>query len=449
MKKSMVWVVLATLFTACAPDSNNLQVHLKGRLLEMGSRSVEMEYSGVSGDFGKSKNMTFLTDNDGYFDTTFVLPEPGYFYISRNILYLSPGDDMEVYLTTDTRVAKFSGKGSAANTFLQDRLYPKGGSFLGSGEYVRANFEQTKSCVDSLAALKLAQLDTLSGVTELFKENERMRIKANVLNSYLSYTAYNKENKEASREEKRNWHAYFIATITPDVNTLMKEIAKDKYLDITDLRDVVIYNLNNQPFFSNVEVTPRMREIAEAQNVLAQLDASTDPTVIAEMEKTIQLFQDTDIIAELKQKIEGVKSLMPTQPAHDIVMTDTTGKEVLLSSFRGKNIYLDCWATWCGPCIEESPAFAALEQKYRDKDIVFIQLSTDNSRKSWLSYLKHKQPTVIQYNSVDNEGLRNKWQVKYIPRFILIDKNFTIVNAFALRPSEPGIEACLDELLSR
>ena len=58
---------------------------------------------------------------------------------------------------------------------------------------------------------------------------------------------------------------------------------------------------------------------------------------------------------------------MTGQPAHEIIMTDVDGNEVLLSSFKGKNIYLDCWATWCGPCIQESPAFAALSEKYKDK----------------------------------------------------------------------------------
>ncbi len=117
-------------------------------------------YTGVTGDFGTSLNRIIKTDASGYFDTTFVLEQPTYFNISRNILYLSPGDDLEVYLTPDTRQATFKGKGSEAQLFLKDRLYPKGGSFLLSGRNVRENFEKTKEVVDALAASKLAQLDT-------------------------------------------------------------------------------------------------------------------------------------------------------------------------------------------------------------------------------------------------------------------------------------------------
>ena len=183
-----VWLMLCSLAVLSGCKTTPVaEIHLKGRLADMGSQEVSMEYTGVTGDFGTGRNIMLKTNEEGYFDTILPLREPTYFNISRNILYLSPGDDLEVYLTPDTRQATFKGKGSEAQLFLKDRLYPKGGSFLLSGRNVRENFEKTKEVVDALAASKLAQLDTLKGVTELFKENERIRVKANLLNSYLTY----------------------------------------------------------------------------------------------------------------------------------------------------------------------------------------------------------------------------------------------------------------------
>ena len=85
--------------------------------------------TGVTGDFGTSLNRIIKTDASGYFDTTFVLEQPMYFNISRNILYLSPGDDLEVYLTPDTRQATFKGKGSEAQLFLKRSALSQGGLF--------------------------------------------------------------------------------------------------------------------------------------------------------------------------------------------------------------------------------------------------------------------------------------------------------------------------------
>lgn len=69
------------------------------------------------------------TDREGHFDTILPLSKPAFYRISRNTLYLSPGDDMEVYITTDNREAVFKGKGAEMNTYMKGRLFPKGGSF--------------------------------------------------------------------------------------------------------------------------------------------------------------------------------------------------------------------------------------------------------------------------------------------------------------------------------
>lgn len=443
-----IWIIISCLagLMSCKTNSGP-EVHLKGRLADMGSLDVMMEYTGITGDFGSSRNITLTTDAEGYFDTVLVLEQPCYFNISRNILYLSPGDELEVYLTPDTRQANYQGRGSEANLFLKDRLYPKGGSFLMSGRNIGKDFQETKNRIDSLAAFKLKELEGLESVSPEFKTNERKRILANQLNSYLMYPMYNLELRGLSGEEAGEWIKNFEAGITPEVNTLMREIACNQYLDIVDVREVVLSNITNGAFMKEVEVTPEMKEISEALGMLSRLDASAEPEVILEVEKKAVAFRNQEIAGELKKKIDGVKGLMTGQPAYDIVMTDTTGNEVRLSEFKGKPIYLDCWATWCGPCIQEAPAFAALSKEYEGKGIVFIQLSTDNSRSVWLNYLRQKPSIVPQYNSADYQGLRVNWQVKYIPRFILIDKEFRIYKAFAPLPTDSAIEKVLDEIL--
>ena len=97
MKIIALVILLVTTIIGCHSLKVNT-IHLKGQMADMGTQEVIMEYTGVTGDFGTSLNRIIKTDASGYFDTTFVLEQPTYFNISRNILYLSPGDDLEVYI---------------------------------------------------------------------------------------------------------------------------------------------------------------------------------------------------------------------------------------------------------------------------------------------------------------------------------------------------------------
>ena len=112
-------------------------------------------------------------------------------------------------------------------------------------------------------------------------------------------------------------------------------------------------------------------------------------------------------------------------------------------------IYVDLWATWCGPCIQESPKFHELAKKYRNDNIVFLAVSTDTEKKSWLSFIEGKETGIPEYNCTDTKNLNEGWQIKYIPRFLLIDENFKIIDAYAPRPSQPEAVELLDKILKK
>ncbi|MFR7824030.1 MAG: TlpA family protein disulfide reductase [Odoribacter splanchnicus] len=126
-------------------------------------------------------------------------------------------------------------------------------------------------------------------------------------------------------------------------------------------------------------------------------------------------------------------------------MTDVGGKEEIERFQRQGDLYRFV-ATWCGPCIQESPAFTALSEKY--PDIEFLQISRDEQKEAWKSYIAHKDSPLTQYNSVDME-LVEGWQLFYIPRFILVDKELKIIDAYAPRPSSTEIVTLLDSLSSK
>ena len=135
---------------------------------------------------------------------------------------------------------------------------------------------------------------------------------------------------------------------------------------------------------------------------------------------------------------------------------DFKGGEKSLDSFKGKYIYIDVWATWCGPCIQQIPFLNSLEKEYHRKNIAFVSISTDESRRNggswdaaenkWRKFVKAKQLTGTQLWAGQDNDFQKAYQINSIPRFILIDPEGNIVNANAPRPSEPRLKQLFTSL---
>ena len=74
--------------------------------------------------------------------------------------------------------------------------------------------------------------------------------------------------------------------------------------------------------------------------------------------------------------------------APDLTLPDTAGMPVKLSSFRGKYLLVDVWASWCGPCRQENPNHVRTYQKFKNKNFTVIGVSLDEDRKSWINAIR-------------------------------------------------------------
>ncbi|AOW20079.1 TlpA family protein disulfide reductase [Urechidicola croceus] len=126
------------------------------------------------------------------------------------------------------------------------------------------------------------------------------------------------------------------------------------------------------------------------------------------------------------------------------------GGTTSLSDLKGKYVYVDVWATWCGPCKREIPYLKEVEKKYHGKDIAFVSLSVDDDRRNgswdkakenWRNMIAEKELGGIQIFAP--EAWKSKFVSDYkitgIPRFILIDPNGNVVSPNAPRPSSPKL----------
>ena len=132
------------------------------------------------------------------------------------------------------------------------------------------------------------------------------------------------------------------------------------------------------------------------------------------------------------------------------VYKNFNGGTTSLDDLKGKYVYIDVWATWCGPCIAEIPALKATEEKYRNKNIAFVSMSIDKKKDydKWRTMVEEKELSGIQLFAPDDwkSDFVSDYGIMGIPRFILIDPEGNIVNANAPRPSSDKLIKTFNDL---
>ncbi|PHR71023.1 MAG: thioredoxin [Lutibacter sp.] len=149
-------------------------------------------------------------------------------------------------------------------------------------------------------------------------------------------------------------------------------------------------------------------------------------------------------IAQLKEDLpKGSKS--PTFEKYE----NYKGGITSLSDLKGKYVYVDVWATWCGPCKREIPFLKEVEKKYHGKNIEFVSMSIDveKDHDKWKAMVADKELGGIQLFAPKNwssEFVQN-YKITGIPRFLLIDPNGNVVTPSAPRPSEEALIELFDQ----
>lgn len=130
-----------------------------------------------------------------------------------------------------------------------------------------------------------------------------------------------------------------------------------------------------------------------------------------------------------------------------------SGDTVSISDFRGRVVYIDIWATWCGPCKKEMPFLKKLEERYRNNDgIVFVGVSIDTpkNKETWEKFITQEQlPGIQLFAGESGQKFLKSYNIKGIPRFMLVDKAGKLIYNDAPRPSSDEIYILLDDILRK
>ena len=131
--------------------------------------------------------------------------------------------------------------------------------------------------------------------------------------------------------------------------------------------------------------------------------------------------------------------------APDITVTAMDGTEVKLSSLRGKTVFVNFWATWCGPCMQEMPEMNKIYPDYKDK-IEFFAVSIDDSRSDYEKYAGESGFAYPMYWG-DKNAIVKAYGLQGIPASYIVDKYGTITKSHIGGLNETALRPFLDSRL--
>jgi len=470
MKKLLV--VLCLFLSSFAYSQITIQATVKG----YGSKII----------IGHWKDFTFISDtlrlNRDKASFKFDSSNPTYFRLetiepasSTPFLLGFPGETISI--EKDVNHLAIKGGAESYNTFLIQ---------LDSGK--RAEFAGKRPDYNTLTKYLL---DRSEEFFSNFKHPNKQMIKEihnlAVITSYKLYPVMVKYNDDAS---KMNSLFNFIknqAGVEPNGDDVLKYMDKVNFnspnIDFANITDIMM--MNNFIRILRMQAIKKdstLRDIDEyiienkiikdlfkesiyrsrllAYNLYSRVDNYTQyPMQLAEVDGFIADFHKENLSNDLLSAIEKlylhqistIGSLSKDAIAPPFKLPDMKGKLVSLSDFKGKVVYLDMWASWCGPCLKEMPYMKTLKEKFSNKDVELVSISIDTHIDRWLAKIAAMGLEGIQL--IDSKGSENSkiakdYQIHGVPQFILIDKNGRIASAFAPRPSsEAELEKEINQLL--
>lgn len=421
------------------------------------SASVENPVGNTASVTNGEFNVKFTLDENGSFSDTLFIPERGYYSFGTgresSAMYLNLGDVIHVSLNTEEfdETITYKGKGSEKNNYLAKKYIQSELSGLDFEGFFSLD-ENSFNVMNNKVFITEEELLIASSIPDdKFIEVEKKALKydyiANISN-YEEYYAYlSKDPDFKPSQEFYEKLSGFDYSNEEDykIYASYRTIVANHYIKAIDTEEELI---------STFAALQEVKSDLIRNDLLNSFKYSFSPAH-AYLESFYTLLMETSTDDAFKEKLTTkynlIKNLTPGNESPSFSYPDKDGNNVSLEMLKGKIVYIDVWATWCGPCKREIPYLKELTSNYEGKDIAFVSISIDEQKdyEKWLAMLNEKEMEGFQLfaDKAWASSFVKDYAIQGIPRFILIDKDGVIISADADRPSNPELPEILNGLL--
>lgn len=175
------------------------------------------------------------------------------------------------------------------------------------------------------------------------------------------------------------------------------------------------------------------------------------------IEKYVNLYVSETGDSSVVQEVISTPNVSDTGGfTYDLVLEDEAGKRItldeLVSSNRGNVIFIDFWASWCGPCRGEMPKAKEIRRSFANSDVSFIYISVDSDSSAWKKAVKECETSSFGGKNYlllngDESLFMKQIKARYIPQYVMIDNEGKVVDTNAPRPTSDKIEGAILTLL--
>lgn len=446
--KKLLFLIAAVSIVACSTDYSSKETSLSGIIQNADSTPLLLALG--------QESDTILVNEDGTFSITKKIEKANSFLLrlgrKYSPVFLAPGKTLIANFDAEnlSGTIEFSGDLALENNYLKEINTLNNDLSSGMGELYLSGPEEYRDGVMKIRTIKedfiKNYMESNPGMDENFIRIQKLDYQFSYFYALSSYEpAHKYYAKVETVELPGDWYSFEneIELDSPDYldlpsavrvvsNIIAKNIEKEggpgeEAWGTPELLGAqfnwILENISNQEVLS----------FFLKENLTSILDYSGPDGIEKYIDTYLEKSTDLESIDEINKKVEMWAPLNTGNPAPSFTLPDINGNEFSLSDFAGKYVYIDFWATWCGPCKIEIPVLEELALKYAGKNIVIVSISVDRDKQAWTDMVTRDQPQWLQLH--DGVNINDEYLVRFIPTFVLIDREGKILQARAPRPS--------------